>query len=100
MSIRHVVMFRWAEDASAESRAAAVDALRAFGRAATELGTVSVGTDAGLADGNFDAVVVVELADADAYARYASDPRHVAVVTEKVGPILGQRTAVQYDLGD
>jgi hypothetical protein len=98
MSFRHVVMFRWADDASPDQRAAAIDALRAFGREAADLGTVSVGTDGRLAEGNFDATVVVELADAEAYRRYATDPRHVAVLSDHVRPIVAQRVAVQYDL--
>ena len=92
-------MFRWSPGATAEQRAEAVDSLRAFGREVADLGAVSVGTDAGLAEGNFDVAVVVELANSGAYQRYASDPRHVAVITQKVRPLLGERVAVQYELG-
>jgi len=95
---RHVVLFRWADDASAEDRRAAVDALRAFGGDVQDLGRLTVGADAGVADGNFDAAVVVDFPDAGTYRRYASDPRHVAVVSDYVKPILARRVAVQYQL--
>lgn len=61
MSFRHVVLFRWADDASPDQRAGAVEALRAFGRE-------------------------------------AADPRHLAVLSDHVRPIVAQRVAVQYDL--
>jgi hypothetical protein len=95
---RHVALFRWAADASAEDRQGAVDALRAFGDDVQDLGRLTVGSDAKFADGNFDVAVVVDFADADTYLRYASDPRHVAVVGTYVKPILAERAAVQYQV--
>ncbi|HEY7175766.1 MAG TPA: Dabb family protein [Micromonosporaceae bacterium] len=95
---RHVVMFRWAADASADARQGAVDALRAFGDDIQDLGRLTVGADARVADGNFDAAVVVDFPDVDTYQRYASDPRHVTVVSTYVKPILAERVAVQYQL--
>lgn len=97
MAFRHVVMFRWTTDSTAEQRTGALDALRAFGRQVADFASLSIGADAGVAEGNFDAAVVVELADAEAYMRYAADPRHQAVLRDHIRPILAERAAVQYE---
>jgi hypothetical protein len=95
---RHVVMFRWAEDTSAADRDAAVEALRAFGEQIADLGRLQVGTDAGISAGNFDTVVVVDFADADAYRRYATDPRHLDLIARHIKPFLAERAAVQTEI--
>lgn len=95
---RHVVMFRWAEDTAESDRQAAVDALRAFGSDIADLGTLSVGADAGISEGNFDTVVVVDFPDADSYRRYAVDPRHLDLIARHIKPFLAQRAAVQTEL--
>lgn len=95
---RHVVMFRWTAESSAEQRAAAITALQEFGREVADLGRLAVGTDVGLAEGNFDAVVVVDFAERADYLAYANDPRHVKVVGEHLRPILAERVAVQHEL--
>jgi len=94
---RHVVVLRWADDAPPARRATAVEALRRLGAELADFAHMSVGTDAGLAEGNADIAVVVDVADRDAYARYAADPRHVAVIAEYLRPILAERVAVQYE---
>lgn len=92
---RHVVMFRWHADSTDEQRAASISALHDFAVAVTDLGTVTVGVDAGLAQGNFDAVVVADFADKDRYLAYAADPRHRELVSTHIAPILDARVAVQ-----
>jgi hypothetical protein len=92
---RHVVMFRWQAESTAEQRAAAVAALHGFAAAVADLGVVSVGADAGLAAANFDVVVIAEFADQDGYLAYTIDPRHQELVTTYIAPILGTRAAVQ-----
>lgn len=98
MTFRHVVMFRWAEETAESDREAAIAALRAFGEQVTDLGRLQVGVDAAVAAGNFDAVVIVDFPDADAYRRYVADPRHVEVVARYVLPFLAVRAAVQTEL--
>lgn len=95
---RHVVAFRWTPESTAGQRTAAVAALEVLARDVADLGRLTVGVDAGLAEGNADAVVVVDFAGRDDYLAYAVDPRHVAVVTEHIRPILAERVAVQHEL--
>ncbi|HEY9390327.1 MAG TPA: Dabb family protein [Mycobacteriales bacterium] len=96
---RHVVMFRWDPATSAHDRDAAVEALRRFGQDIADLGTLSVGSDAGVSPGNFDVVVMVDLPDRDTYLRYARDPRHLSVVDRYIKPHAQARAAVQTELG-
>ena len=95
---RHVVVCRWTPEATAEQREEAITAIRVWGDQAREFGTLTLGVDAGLAEGNGDAVVVVDLPDRDAYAAYAADERHQRMLREHVRPILAGRCAVQHEL--
>lgn len=94
---RHVVIFSWSPEAGPDQRAAAVAALRKWGVTAAEFGRLTVGEDAGLAAGNGDVVVVVDLPDRATYAAYAADARHQVMVRDHVRPILAGRSAVQYE---
>ena len=94
--IRHVVVFTWSEDADAERRAAALAALRRLEQDVGGMTSLVVADDAGLSPGNGDTVLIADFPDADAYARYAGDPVHQAVLNEHVRPWLAGRSAVQY----
>lgn len=95
---RHVVVFSWTPEATPEQRDGAVAALRQWARDAERFGTLTVGVDAGLAEGNGDVVVVMDLPDRETYAAYAVDDRHQAMIREHIRPILGRRCAVQHEL--
>jgi hypothetical protein len=95
---RHVAVFTWTPESAPEQRDGAVAALRNWVGQAAGYGTVSVGVDAGLAEGNGDVVVVVDLPDEETYLAYAADDRHQALLREHIRPILGARSAVQYEL--
>lgn len=95
---RHVVMFRWTPESSSTQRDEALAGLHAFAREISDLGTLRIGADAGVGNGNFDALVVADFPDRDAYLSYASDPRHVAMIARHIKPILGERAAVQTEL--
>jgi Stress responsive A/B Barrel Domain len=94
---RHVVVFRWNEDATDERRQALVDRLTALPGAIPEIEAYHVGPDAGLNDGNFDFAVVADFAHRDAYIVYRDHPVHRAVVDEFLTPIVAERAAVQYE---
>lgn len=93
---RHVVLFKWADDASVMARDAAVDALQAWATRAATYGQVTVGTDAGLASGNHHVAVVADFPDRASYQRYASDPAHLELVREHIAPLVSSRAAVQH----
>ncbi|NEK58438.1 Dabb family protein [Geodermatophilus sabuli] len=95
---RHVVVFTWTSESTPEQREGALAALRQWGEDCREYGTLTLGVDAGLAEGNGNAVVVVDLPDRETYAAYAADERHLAALRDHVRPILERRCAVQHEL--
>ncbi|MFW3169292.1 Dabb family protein [Geodermatophilus sp. CPCC 206100] len=95
---RHVAVFSWTAGSTPEQREGAVAALRQWGEDCREYGTLTLGVDAGLAEGNGDVAVVVDLPDRETYAAYAADERHQAVLRDHVRPILERRAAVQHEL--
>ncbi|GAA3160689.1 Dabb family protein [Blastococcus jejuensis] len=96
--IRHVVMFTWSDTADAERRARSVQALRRLPDDVGGMTALTVGEDAGLSDGNADAVLIVDFPDVEAYRRYAQDPVHQAMIAEHIRPFLAARSAVQFEV--
>jgi Stress responsive A/B Barrel Domain len=96
--IRHVVTFAWSGAADAERRNAILAALRGLEQDVGGMTSLVVAGDAGLSDGNADAVLIADFPDAEAFRRYARDPVHVAVLAEHVRPWLAARSAVQYQI--
>ena len=96
--IRHVVIFTWTAAADARRRAASVQALRRLRQDVGGMTSLSVAEDAGLSDGNGDAVLIADFPDVEAFYRYAQDPVHLSVIAEHVRPWLAARSAVQYQI--
>lgn len=96
---RHVVMFRWREGADQAAIAAARGALGELASAIPEVRSLSFGADAGVREGNYDMVVVVDFADVDGYRVYADHPAHLALISDHLLPLIAERAAVQYELG-
>ena len=94
--IRHVVTFRWSAAADDQRRAAILQALRGLRQDVGGMTSLFVEGDAGLSDGNADAVLIADFPDVEAFYRYAHDPVHLSVLAEQVRPWLAARTAVQY----
>jgi hypothetical protein len=95
---RHVVMFQWAEGTTTGQQQEVADRLAALPAVIPEVGTLSLGADAGVNPGNFDFVVVGDFASRDDYIAYRDHPAHRAVVDGYIKPILGARAAVQYEM--
>jgi Stress responsive A/B Barrel Domain len=95
---RHVVLFRWREDATAEQKQTLEDRLNELPGVIPELRAYAVGGDAGVNPGNFEFAVVADFADRDAYLVYRDHPTHRKVIDECVKPIAAERAAVQYEL--
>lgn len=93
---RHVVMFRWKPDTPAEAVAEIVERLEALPAVIPQLKDYRVGSDAGVAAGNFDFVVVADFDSADDFVVYRDDPAHRAVADTLIIPRAADRAAVQY----
>lgn len=95
---RHVVVFRWRDDVTAEQRKTVEDRLGELPGLIPELRAYAMGRDAGVNPGNFDFAVVADFADRDAYLVYRDHPTHRAIIDECITPITAERHAVQYVL--
>jgi hypothetical protein len=95
---RHVVTLRWVETATEADRRAVRDGLATLPAAIPEIRSYRVGTDAGLAEGNYDLVVVADFDDRAGYVVYRDHPVHQEVIARTIRPILDARAAVQHEL--
>ena len=96
--LRHVVLFSWTAETGPERRAETLAALRRLPEEVGGMTAFAAGPDAGLTDGNAHTALVADFPDAEAYHRYARDPRHLQVIAEHVKPFLAARTAAQYEI--
>ena len=95
---RHIVLLRFTDDATDEQVDGIVTALRTLPDDIPELASYVVGVDAGLADDNASLGVVADFDSAADYEVYRDHPAHLAVIQERIRPILAGRTAVQHHL--
>ena len=96
--LRHVVLFTWTEDTTADRRAEILAALRRLPDEVGGMTAFAVGDDAGLVPGNAHTALVADFPDVEAWRRYADDPVHLQVIADHVKPILAARSAVQYEV--
>ncbi len=95
---RHIVLLRFTDDATDEQVDGIVAALRTLPDDIPELRSYVVGVDAGLADDNASLGVVADFDSPADYEVYRDHPAHLAVIQERIRPILAGRTAVQHPL--
>jgi heme-degrading monooxygenase HmoA len=96
--IRHVVLFTWSREASADERQKVAYELRAIAPQMKGLRAYHVGHDAGIVSGNADFAVVADFEDAASFLAYRDHPAHREVIEEFIMPIAKQRVAVQYEI--
>jgi hypothetical protein len=95
---RHVALFRFTPESTPEQQEAMFTGLSTLPAIIPELRDYRIGTDAGLVDGNWHAVVVADFDDVDAWRTYTDDAEHQRLIRELVRPILADRAAVQYEI--
>jgi hypothetical protein len=96
--IRHCVLLRFDDQATAEQRQALLDGLATMPDAIDTIERYDFGPDATGADGNWDLAVTADFADTDAYLEYAGHEAHVQLISERIKPILAARAAVQFEI--
>lgn len=96
--LRHVVLLTLTDDAPEGQRQLIIDELARLPGIIPEMGSYSVGADAGVSPGNADLVVVGDFDDVDSYQTYATHADHVDIITTHIKPWLAQRSAVQYEI--
>lgn len=98
--LRHVVMFRWAEDVDDAHVAAVAAELDQLPLQIPEIAVYRHGRDLGINEGNFDYVVVADFATADDYVVYRDHPVHQSMIQRMIAGRVEQRAAVQYAFED
>jgi len=95
-AIRHVVMFKWNEDVTAEHIEAVAAGLDNLVATINQIQDYKHGPDAGLSDQNHDYVVVGDFASVADYEVYRDHPVHQEFIAELIAGRLADRSAVQY----
>jgi len=94
--IRHVVMFKWANDVDAAHVAAITAEFATLPPAIEQIRSYSYGPDLGAVAGNFDYVVIGEFDSIDDFFAYRDHPAHQALVNTFIAPYVTERRAVQF----
>lgn len=95
---RQVVCQTWAAGVTEGQKLGFREALTALG-AIPEVVSIRVGADAGLFEGNYDVVSVLDFADFVSARRYVEHPDHQAFVATWSRPFTDQRVIVQHEWG-
>jgi Stress responsive A/B Barrel Domain len=95
--IRHVVLFRWTPEATAEQKQRVAAELSRLPGLVPSLRAYRLGADLGLNPGNYEFAVAADFDDVDGYLAYRDHPEHRAIVAEFISPIVTERAAVQYE---
>lgn len=95
---RHVVLLRWIPEATEEQRSRVESGLLELPGLIPEIRDYKFGADVRVSEGNFDLAVVADFDDVDAYYVYRDHPDHLAVINERIRPILAARAAVQHEI--
>lgn len=96
--LRHVVMFRWADDVDDAHVAAVAAGLDELPGAIPEIVQYRHGPDVGINEGTYDYVVVGDFASADDYVAYRDHPVHRAFIERLITGRVTDRAAVQYEI--
>ena len=95
--IRHVVLFRWTPEATAEQKQRVSAELSRLPALVPSLRDYRIGANLGVNPGTFDFAVAADFDDVDGYLAYRDHPEHRAIVEKFIRPIAAQRAAVQYE---
>ena len=101
---RHVVLFRWTPDTSAETVDQIVKGLSACAAALDVTRSYTCGPDVGAdasptpAQDRFDFAVVADFEDDASYLAYREHPEHQDIITRLSRPHVKSRASVQYEV--
>jgi len=94
---RHVVMFRWKDEATDAQQQAVRNALAALPDQIPQIRAYHLGADLRLNPENFHLVLIADFATQDDYLLYRDHPAHQRVIAEYIHPIAAQLARVQYE---
>jgi hypothetical protein len=95
--IRHVAVFRWKPEATAEQKALVASELGRLPSIVPSIRSFVLGPDAGISPGNADFAVTADFDDEAGFVAYRDDPTHRGIFTEHIAPITAERAALQLE---
>jgi len=96
--IRHVVLFTWTDEMTAELEEQLAAELTALAPKIAGLRSYHAHRDAGLIEGNFDFAVVADFDDAQSYLAYRDNAEHQEIISRLSRPRTKARASVQYEI--
>lgn len=96
--LRHVVLFRWVEEATDDEKTAVAEGLGRLPPLIPELRDYRFGHDAGLVEGNWEFAVVADFDDVAGWRAYRDHPEHRRVIDEHIQPVVAERAALQFEI--
>lgn len=97
---RHIVLFRWTPDTTAEHISAIAEGLATLPGAIEEIQAYRFGADLGLTDGNFEFAIVADFASEADWRTYRDHPVHQQVIADRIKVHIAERAAVQQQFDD
>lgn len=94
--LRHVALFRWKPEATAEDVSKVEAAMHQLPAKIPCIQSYRFGRDLGVQEGNADFALVADFNDEEGLLSYANHPDHQAVIQNLVRLILAHREAIQY----
>ena len=95
--LTHVALFTWKPGTTDRQILDLKDGLAALPGLIPEIKGYRFGSDAGLKEGNVDFAVVADFESAEAYRAYSGHPAHRDVIERLLTPLLGTRSALQFE---
>ena len=95
--IRHIAVFKWTDEATAEQKQAVAAELTALAPTIPSVRGYLLGPDVGLVAGNFDFGVSADFDDEAGFFAYRDDPAHKEIIARTIAPILVQRIGMQFE---
>lgn len=96
MPFRHVVMFKWAEHVTPEIVEHIRQGFDELPSLVPQIRSYVHGADVGVAEGNYDYVVVADFENVADWRTYRDHPDHVVLIEERLKPNWKERAAIQY----
>ena len=94
--IRHIAMFRFADDATPEQRQAAADGLRSLPDLVPSIRGFEVAVSLGIEPNGADLCVAALFDDEDGWRAYIDHPDHRRVADTLIAPYRIERSTIQH----
>lgn len=95
--IKHIVLFRFTDESTADQRTALLDELDGFPQRFPDMQRWTMGVNRSSRDDRFTHGFVVEFEDEQRLENYLRSDAHESFVRERFRPIIAERAIVSYE---